>query len=581
MDHIQFVMNTLMLILIVFICFLLIFRMRGMSIRSVLRRKYWQRSNNMGKRQAASMEQCVINALNELHCEVEWSGEGDDRIAVYDYQNGHFRLRISKNSFFIRLSYLFCYSTTTDDINMVRTVCNQCNINSEVHRVVYSVDEEKNRLDVHIVAGLPMHPEIAGETLVNAMNGMFGWQNALVQRINEMKGKKGAAGVDTEMADAASVRELFLMRQQEIRMQGAEQLRANETRVLTLMEFLDKVMGLSALSPRRLEMVYPHRLEIDDAEQILNFDLTRALFAEGKNVAREAVALLWTELKDSPGEERLMTLTFDMEGSDGKTDYFRVTACLSVLPASPKHPFRQPERTQMCNSALMAYDHVSREQQFHESNYMWKEAVRRVNGDRSREPLTDEMQMLVDCTDPDLAHLLYHGRKLFMSERYYEALLHFENAYLLMRGEYDKMKANQRESFYNVIYYIGFCYCELKQYLRAEAFLGMLVGQRRIIFTQEYVNALVNGGDHRALQFIEDLIANVNASVESDEEETPSHVLKFLAFLKRRKVYVLVEKKRFEEAKKNLMEMLDDPECADFAINELAYIQKLLDSEQL
>ena len=109
----------------------------------------------------------------------------------------------------------------------------------------------------------------------------------------------------------------------------------------------------------------------------------------------------------------------------------------------------------------------------------------------------------------------------------------------------------------------------------------MLVGQRRIIFTQEYVNALVNGGDHRALQFIEDLIANVNASVESDEEETPSHVLKFLAFLKRRKVYVLVEKKRFEEAKKNLMEMLDDPECADFAINELAYIQKLLDSEQL
>ena len=62
--------------------------------------------------------------------------------------------------------------------------------------------------------------------------------------------------------------------------------------------------------------------------------------------------------------------------------------------------------------------------------------------------------------------------------------------------------------------------------------------------------------------------------------DKPQHIFQFLAFLKRRKVYVLVEKKRFEEARKNLMEMLDDPECADFAINELAYIQKLLDNNE-
>lgn len=579
MDYVQLVMNALMLILIVFICFLLIFRMRGGSIRSVLRRKYWLRSQNMGKRRAATIEQCVINALHELHCDVEWSGEGDDRIAVYDYQNGHFRLRIMKNAFFVRLSYLFCYSTTTEDINMVRTVCNQCNINSELHRVVYSIDEEKNRVDLHIVAGVPMHPDIAVETLVNAMNGMFGWQNAFVQRMNELKGDKKADNADREMAEAASARELFLMRQQEIRMQGAEQLRVNETRVLTLAQFLDKVLGLQGIEPKSLLLVHPQHSEIADREAILAFDLTRPLFKQGEATAQEAVALLYTRLQESPDEERIITLTFDREGSDGKTDYFRVTACMTMPPASPRHPFRQPDRELMCNSVLLAYDHTSREQQIHESNYMWKEAVRRVKGSGEQEPLTEEMQLLVDCTDPQLAHLLYRGKQLFMVGRYYEALLYLENAFLVMRPDFDKMKHSQREVFFNTIYYIGFCYNELKQYMRAEAYLGMISPLHRVLYTEEYVNALVNGGDHRALKFIDDLIGQMSAILEMEENDEPQHIVKFVAFLKRRKVFVLVEKKRYEEARENLMEMLDDPECADFAINELAYIQKLLDSK--
>ena len=49
----------------------------------------------------------------------------------------------------------------------------------------------------------------------------------------------------------------------------------------------------------------------------------------------------------------------------------------------------------------------------------------------------------------------------------------------------------------------------------------------------------------------------------------------FLAFLNRRKAYLLVEKGRLEEAKGLLKRMLEDPASADFAISELAYIQKL------
>ena len=43
---------------------------------------------------------------------------------------------------------------------------------------------------------------------------------------------------------------------------------------------------------------------------------------------------------------------------------------------------------------------------------------------------------------------------------------------------------------------------------------------------------------------------------------------------KRRKAYLLVSLGRYDEAKTILTAMLKEPENSDFALNELAYIQK-------
>ena len=53
----------------------------------------------------------------------------------------------------------------------------------------------------------------------------------------------------------------------------------------------------------------------------------------------------------------------------------------------------------------------------------------------------------------------------------------------------------------------------------------------------------------------------------------------FLAFLQRRKVYVLIEKQAYNKAQRMLKKMLNDPENADFALNELAYLQKKMKGE--
>ena len=89
----------------------------------------------------------------------------------------------------------------------------------------------------------------------------------------------------------------------------------------------------------------------------------------------------------------------------------------------------------------------------------------------------------------------------------------------------------------------------------------------------EYVNCLVNSGDFRALQIIDNIYNGIKPD-ENDEEPEPA-IRDFLYFLLRRKAYVLVEKGRLNEAEEIFRPMLEQPENSDFALNELAYIQKL------
>ena len=48
-----------------------------------------------------------------------------------------------------------------------------------------------------------------------------------------------------------------------------------------------------------------------------------------------------------------------------------------------------------------------------------------------------------------------------------------------------------------------------------------------------------------------------------------------MAFLKRRKAYILIDKKRYSEARSLLSEMLSDPMCKDFAQDELKYLNAI------
>ena len=93
---------------------------------------------------------------------------------------------------------------------------------------------------------------------------------------------------------------------------------------------------------------------------------------------------------------------------------------------------------------------------------------------------------------------------------------------------------------------------------------------------------MINLGDHRSLMAIDSILDDLRNSLSDDEEDVLEQSLRpFLQFLYRRKSYVLIELRRLDEAEEILRQMIDDPDCSDFALDELAYIQQLREKENI
>ncbi|HEY9550713.1 MAG TPA: hypothetical protein VIQ97_00355, partial [Prevotella sp.] len=126
--------------------------------------------------------------------------------------------------------------------------------------------------------------------------------------------------------------------------------------------------------------------------------------------------------------------------------------------------------------------------------------------------------------------------------------------------------------FFDTAYMLGHCYNHLQQYDRAYYYLELLLPLHNMVYTEEYVNCLVNKGDLRAYGTIEGMLAELKKIPPKEREK--GALAAFENFLRRRKAYLLVELQRDEEAEKMLRKMMDEPDNTDFAISELAILQK-------
>lgn len=525
----------------------------------------------------------VSKALKALNCTGEWRKEGDAAIVRYTFQSGHFGIRIIGNCPQVELSYLFFAEAEMKDINIVRHVCNHFNLNSTGPRFSYTINEETNIIDMHILTPLLLDDDRAKDILSSAMVDMFLWQNSFIRSLTDVKkDAKSSATSDLEWSEKEVARDFFLLREQELRHQkkGTE-WRQNDKEAATLKQWMDKVFGLVDVVFSELMVVTDIVTVINDRESIASYNLSDTLIADGAFVRQKAVLDLVFFLPAHPTTRRRMT--FSIQQADGCEDvlYYQVVATLLPLPSGIGRPLHSKEVQVQSHSVLLAYDLRSTKQLQDEFVYMWKEAKSKVaNGEENQ--LTEEQRLIANVESVDAARFVYRSRTLHRQKRYYEATSCLENAYRLLNSNIDKKSLEERNLFLEVCYMLGFCYNELQQYDRAYYYLTFVTGVNRTLYAEEYVNCMIYLGDYRSLMTIDGILEDLHNSIVEDEEgEVEQSVHPFLQFLYRRKAYVLVELHRFDEAEEMLRQMIDDPESGDFALDELAYIQQLREKERI
>ena len=524
----------------------------------------------------------VSKALKALNCTGEWRKEGDAALVRYTFQSGHFGIRIIGNCPQVELSYLFFAEAEMKDINIVRHVCNHFNLNSTGPRFSYSINEETNIIDMHILTPLLLDDDRAKDILSSAMVDMFLWQNSFIRSLTDVKKEaKSSATSDLEWSEKEVARDFFLLREQELRHQkkGAE-WRQNDKEAATLKQWMDKVFGLVDVVFSELTVVTDAVTVINDRESIASYNLSDTLIVDGVFVRQKAMLDLVFFLPAHPTTRRRMT--FSIQQADGCEDvlYYQVVATLLPLPSGIGRPLHSKEVQVQSHSVLLAYDLRSTKQLQDEFVYMWKEAKSKVaNGEENQ--LTEEQRLIANVESVDAARFVYRSRTLYRQKRYYEAISCLENAYRLLNSNIDKKSLEERNLFLEVCYMLGFCYNELQQYDRAYYYLTFVTGINRTLYAEEYVNCMIYLGDYRSLMTIDGILEDLHNSIVEDEEgEVEQSVHPFLQFLYRRKAYVLVELHRFDEAEEMLRQMIDDPESGDFALDELAYIQQLREKDK-
>ena len=123
--------------------------------------------------------------------------------------------------------------------------------------------------------------------------------------------------------------------------------------------------------------------------------------------------------------------------------------------------------------------------------------------------MTDEQKMLCQVHSSDVAYNLYWGQQLFHAERYYEAILHLENVYHSYREVFFDLTAEQKRTFMEVAYKLGFCYNELGQPKLAFYYLDLMASDGNIRHTMELVNSMANSKDLRLFSYTEDVMDEV------------------------------------------------------------------------
>lgn len=548
--------------------------------------------------------------------QVQWEIQENEQVPgeadyVFSFQQGRFRLVANAHHTFVHIHFPYFSEVPLTQIDNLRFACNDFNLKQGDFKAYYTINPKEEAINTHLVFNFRLADNDKRQSyeLGSMLQHTFEMSRLFRQTFHSIS---ESGNSDLEENSALSLRERYLSSELELWHQHPKLTwRDNSTAQHTIAQLFHtfyedesqiRFYGLQTMQTQWSKTIYdasddatsteiaasissrPREIALSSHEEISNFVLLDAL-GDRADVEEDAVLSPVTlQVLATVGEleEKTFVIHLDVESRVENSDYVSV---LFIEPTSPLSPVNSETsmaamRKNLTHRFLMVRDHVEHEQREAEFRYQWQEtqdALRR--GDK----LTEEQRFMGMSVVPNVGFNLYWGRRYFSAKRFYEALQHLENAYRVLNVNFEGLNKAAREHFYEICYFIGFCYAELKLYERAYFYLDIVYPQNSVRYASEYVNLLVNTKDFRALATIERLIKNIEqevARLEADEKEEDG-LQAFFRFLQRRKGYVLIDQRKLDDAEAIFQALLDFPDSEKQAIDELMYIEQLRAEEKL
>lgn len=501
----------------------------------------------------------------------------------FDFQSGHFLAFIYKEQEGVEVLFPRMFDTSFDRLSIVRSTCNRANTLSLHFKHCYNIDEEENVVNVSISF---FQDVVVPEIFKSTLERCFSAQRDFVEAYRNANGNAQALKVDDiEHNWAQNNRETFLLRQQEFLQQDrALQWRPNDTVHLTLRQFVSRLLERPDVALGTVQVIAGGKMT-ERTEGADSIDLSSILIAgegmEAKFTHDSATVIVHVTVPEAKGEgERLLVLAMRQQGRDDKTLYYRVSACFEARPISRRNSLHsQHDVMPRAIAVLVARDLTTDLKRQQEFEFMWHDAQDKIMEGKAAE-LTSEQRLVYDVTDANIGFCLYWGRHHMNQKCYYQALLYFENAFNALRLQFHNMDKALKKTFFDICYFIGFCYCDLGLYYKAFYYLDLVADIGRIDYAMEYINALANSCDLRVFSEIDNVVSDISQQYDLSDEDIPDKIQNFMNFLNRRKGYSWINFGELGYAEKIFKGMLTDPENRDYAISELAYIKKCREAQE-
>lgn len=542
--------------------------------------------------------------------QVQWEVQENEHVSgeadyVFSFQQGRFRLVANAHHTFVHIHFPYFSEVSLSQIDNLRFACNDFNLKQSDFKAYYTLNPKEEAINAHLLFNfrLATHDKRQSYELGSMLQQTFEMARLFRQIFQNISGSGHA---DLEENSALSMRERYLSRELELWHQHPSLVwRETTTMHHTIGQLFhtfyedESNIQFHALQTMQTDwgafpkfseqetmpeqsdlstVARPIEISLSSHDDISNFVLLDALGCAESWEDCPSISPVTIQVLATVGElkEKTFVIHLDIEDRIEGNDYVSV---LFIEPTSPLSPVSSETsmarmRNNLTHRFLMVRDYVGNEQREAEFRYQWQETQDAM---QRGEKLSEEQRFMGLSVVPNVGYNLYWGRRYFTSKRYYEALQHLENAYRALNPNYEGLNKSAREHFYEICYFIGFCYAELKLYERAYFYLDIVYPQNSVRYASEYVNLLVNTKDFRALATIERLIKNIEqevARLEADEKEEEG-LQTFLRFLLRRKGYVLIDQRKLDEAESLFQALLDYPDCEKQAIDELMYIEQL------